>query len=121
MGSVVEKHLGARVVAHRQTAGLTQEELAERADVVRETISRLERGVTVPSLNTLAVIAKALNVELHDLFDFRSGSSRKDSALDALVRDLKQRNAEEIGLIHEVALAIFKRVGGGPKRRRARK
>jgi len=55
----VERRLGRRVVAYGATAKLTQERLAEKIDVVPVTISRLERGATVPSLKTLERVARA--------------------------------------------------------------
>jgi len=41
--------------------------LADLAGLYHTTISELERGVTIPSVQTLKVIATALGVELHEL------------------------------------------------------
>jgi len=46
---------------------LTQEKLAEKADLHPVYISALERGVENTSLDTMARIAKALNVQVADL------------------------------------------------------
>jgi non-specific serine/threonine protein kinase len=60
---------------HRRAAGLTQEELAERAGVSPRSISELERGGThVPRRDTVALLARALGL-----------SSQAREALDALV------------------------------------
>jgi len=48
---------------------LTQEQLAQRLGVEPETISRFERGATLPSLNTLEKIAGLLHVRVADLLD----------------------------------------------------
>jgi LuxR family maltose regulon positive regulatory protein len=49
--------------AYRVAAGLSQEELAERAHLSRRTISDLERGVTTaPYRDTLALLAEALQL-----------------------------------------------------------
>jgi len=48
MATQVERQLGQRVAAYRRTAGLTQEALAEKVGVAVETISRLERGSSIP-------------------------------------------------------------------------
>lgn len=51
----------------RQKAGLTQEELAERADVSARFISFLETGRRQPSLSTLHAISKGLRISMQDL------------------------------------------------------
>ena len=52
---------------YRKLSGYTQERLAERADLHPVYISALERGVETASLDTLARIAKALNIQIADL------------------------------------------------------
>jgi len=53
---------------HRRAAGLTQEELAERAGLSARAISDLERGVKiVPHLHTVELLAQALNLPVEDL------------------------------------------------------
>jgi transcriptional regulator with XRE-family HTH domain len=51
----------------RQKAGLTQEELAERADVSARFISFLETGRRQPSLSTLHALSKGLRMQMQDL------------------------------------------------------
>jgi putative transcriptional regulator len=52
----------------RADAGLTQKQLAERADVRRESISHAESGAHVPTAEAIARIAKALEVPIDELF-----------------------------------------------------
>jgi transcriptional regulator with XRE-family HTH domain len=56
--------LGSRVRDLRDRIGLSQEQLAERADLHWTYISGIERGRRNPGLNILARLAKALNVTL---------------------------------------------------------
>jgi len=51
----------------RMTAGLTQQQLSEAADVRQATISDIERGEIEPTVATLKKLAAALNVEVGDL------------------------------------------------------
>ncbi len=51
----------------RREAALSQEELAERAGVWQETISRLERGLHAAQGRTLRGLAAALGVEPKEL------------------------------------------------------
>lgn len=105
--SRIEKLIGRRVAVYRRLAAITQEELAERVQTAPETISRLERGETIPSFATLAGISRALNLDLHEFFAIPGQRSAKDDALDALVRDLRHRSKDEIVLVHDVARRIL--------------
>lgn len=51
----------------RQAKGLSQEELAHRADVDRTYVSSLERSVYSPSIEVLDRLATVLGVEPADL------------------------------------------------------
>jgi transcriptional regulator with XRE-family HTH domain len=69
--SEVAQKLGQQVRALRRERDLTQEQLAEAAHLSVNYISGVERGLYSPSLIALAAMAKALSVEIRDLFDFR--------------------------------------------------
>lgn len=58
---------GAAVRARRERVGLSQEELAFRADLDRPYISGIERGVRNPTLRVMARMAKALRTPTHKL------------------------------------------------------
>jgi transcriptional regulator with XRE-family HTH domain len=58
---------GRRVRALRQKRGLSQEQLAERADLHWTYISGIERGRRNPGLNILGRLACALDVPLPKL------------------------------------------------------
>lgn len=55
---------------YRVEAGLTQEELAEKVNVRRETIIRLEAGKYNPSLKLSMDISRSLNVPIENIFEF---------------------------------------------------
>ncbi|WP_136513732.1 helix-turn-helix domain-containing protein [Geomonas edaphica] len=63
--------LGFRIREVRKLRGLSQEKLAEKVGVDPKQISRIEGGKSAPSLDTLEAIAKHLQVEMKDLFDFQ--------------------------------------------------
>lgn len=61
------KPVGQHVRARRKQAGLSQEELAERAGLSYKFLGEVERGTENVSLDSLARIAKVLKVKLADL------------------------------------------------------
>jgi transcriptional regulator with XRE-family HTH domain len=59
--------LGATIRANRKKLDFSQEKLAEKAGLSTVFISRIERGVESPSVDSLVKIAKALGVSARDL------------------------------------------------------
>jgi putative transcriptional regulator len=54
----------------RENRNLTQEALAEKVDVTRQTILFLEKGKYNPSLRLAYRIARVLNSKIEDVFSF---------------------------------------------------
>lgn len=63
-----EKGLGKRLQIARQTAGLTQQQLCQRANLSFSTLTKIERGaIKAPSIFTVQAIAGALGKGLDEL------------------------------------------------------
>lgn len=60
--------IGSRIRRLRTAAELTQEDLAERADLTAGFISQVERGKTSISIDSLMMILDALNIHISDFF-----------------------------------------------------
>lgn len=67
-GPVAER-FAKNLLRARESAGLSQEELAFRAALHRTEIGLLERGVRMPRIDTLAKLAGALGIEPVALLD----------------------------------------------------
>lgn len=63
---------------HRRMADVTQEQLAERAGVTRQTILSIEKGKYTPSVALALQIAAVLGVRVEDLFQLKKGESNGD-------------------------------------------
>ena len=61
------KIIGLNVRIYRKQFKWTQEHLAERAGVSKQFISNIERGRTIPSLETVLSLCCALNISTEDL------------------------------------------------------
>ena len=61
--------LGQAVYDRRTALGISQSELARRANMTQPQISKLELGGTVPTLPLLARLAKALDASLNIAID----------------------------------------------------
>ena len=61
--------LGENILNYRKKNGLSQEELGEKVDVTRQTISNWELGETSPNSDQLKALSQALNVSIDELLD----------------------------------------------------
>ena len=67
---MLQKRLGQRIADLRKNRRLTQVQFAKAVGCSVEFISLVERGVNAPSVARLEDFAKALKVEVVDLFTF---------------------------------------------------
>ena len=64
--------LNNRLEELRRKAGLTQQELSEKAEVSRKSINAIENGIYVPSTVLALKIANTLKCKVEDLFKLPS-------------------------------------------------
>lgn len=65
------KALGERIRDFRTLKNLSQEDVANEADIPLSQIGRIERGEINPTISSLFVISEALDIELKILLDFK--------------------------------------------------
>jgi putative transcriptional regulator len=63
---------------------ITQEELARRADLSRQTIIAIEKGKYVPSLLVAFRLAHVLDIKLEELFQYHPDEDLKSGESQAL-------------------------------------
>ncbi len=87
----VAQRFGRNLLRYRRQVAMSQDELSERASLHRTEISMLERGLTVPRIDTLIKLASALEVPADQLLDgivwvsgsYTSGGFSFSSVLDS--------------------------------------
>ena len=82
--------LSDNIQKYRKEKGWSQEELAVRLNVVRQTVSKWERGISVPDAELLLQLAELLEVSVSTLL----GIEEKNWRADALAEELAAVNAE---------------------------
>jgi transcriptional regulator with XRE-family HTH domain len=95
--------LGARIRARREALGLTQAALAERAGLTSNYVGVLERGLKVPTIDTLITIAKALDISLVALLG-------DVGAKDPWVDDVLAVASSVPESLRDLALAVLKTI-----------
>ena len=71
----MEESIANSVGVERIKQGLSQDELAKRADVSRQTINALEKGNYFPSLLLALKISESLDISIEKLFSLERGLS----------------------------------------------
>jgi len=72
-------NIGNVIRSYRAERGLSQGDIERRTGLLRCYLSRVENGHTVPSLETLAKIAEALDISLADFFPGSETPSERDA------------------------------------------
>ena len=61
----------------RKDNSMTQEDLAEKLNVSRQTISKWETSVTIPDADNIVAISKLFNITTDELLDYRVETVQK--------------------------------------------
>ena len=96
----IKTMFGKRVRELRKTMKLTQEQMAEMIEMDTQNLSKMENGSHFPQTKNLEKIAKVLNVEVKDLFEFNHYKS-KENLIDEINEYLSQNSIEEVELIYK--------------------
>jgi transcriptional regulator with XRE-family HTH domain len=72
-----DPRLGHAIRELRETAGVTQEDLAYQAGISTGSLSRIECSQANPTWTTVTRVAAALELGMHELVDAVEGSSER--------------------------------------------
>jgi transcriptional regulator with XRE-family HTH domain len=100
------QQLGQRLKHLRRVRGYTQERLAERIDISSKYLSSIERGAENPTLDLLGRLAKGLQVELYELFQFTPDVSQPERLRQTLMGLVAEIRAEELPRLVRVLEAL---------------
>jgi len=99
--------LSDNIKSLRKNKGYTQEELAARINVVRQTVSKWEKGFSVPDAEALQRLADVLEVDIKELLGTPMVSEQKN---DEVVEQLARIN-EQLVIKNRRAHRIWKTIG----------
>lgn len=110
----IGKNLGLRIAEIRKSRNVKQSQLAESINVAMETISRIECGVSIPSVRTLEKISHALCAPLKDFFTFEphavSAGDKRENELAKVMVLLQSKDVADIKLGHQVLKSLFEQI-----------
>lgn len=89
------ERIGRAIARERQRCRLTQSEVAERVGLGNEAVSRIERGIVVPSLDRLFQFAEAFGCQAGDLLNETSPLAQDNASyLASLLEPLSNEDRE---------------------------
>lgn len=86
----LQRDFGKRIKEFRESLFLSQENLAEKIGIHRNSLARIENGNNFVSLETLEQLRLVFGVEYEDLFKFNKPT--KETPQKALLRKIQQLN-----------------------------
>ena len=108
MQNIYYESIGLRIKHYRANVmKISQEELAERADMSRSFLAQVETNIRIPSLETIIALANALNVSANDLLvdNLMNTGASVDSDIHYLLLDCTEA---ESALITKAAKELRK-------------
>ena len=71
-------NINERITNLRKKNNLTQEEFANKLFLTRQAVSKYERGISIPSIDTLILISKTFNISLDELLGINALNKSKE-------------------------------------------
>ena len=99
--------LNENIKVLRKTKGLTQDELAIRLNVVRQTVSKWEKGLSVPDAEMLQRIAEVFEVNVSQLL---GAPINQNENIDVIAEQLSRIN-EQLVVKNNRSRKIWKTIG----------
>lgn len=93
--------------AIRKSKGYTQEELAIKINVVRQTVSKWEKGLSVPDADVISKIADVLDVSVSELL----GAEIKEEQSKNEIAEQLAKISEQMAIKNNRSRKIWKTIG----------
>ena len=103
--SAFKKQFGKRIKEIRKNKGLTQEQIAEKIGIEPPNVSKLESGMHFPLPENIEKIAKALNVDVKELFDFEHHKTPEELKFE--IQKMIDNNPDKLKEIYKLIKAII--------------
>lgn len=104
--------ISLRIRGLRQSLKLTQSQFAELVHLSEDSIGKIERGVGIPTVDTLIKVALAVKIPIEDLIlPSKKKPQKQNRELNDLIAYLQTRTPDDVRFIHELAVKIFGKMG----------
>ena len=101
------KRIGNSIGKRRIRAGLTQDQVAEKLGVGYEAVSRMERGISIPTVLRLAELAEVFGCGIEELLV--ESSSRPEDQAEQIKNMLVKLNQEDREIVLDTVERLYLR------------
>ena len=102
------KKVAKSIQEYRESVGLTQDQVGERLEIGTEAVSRMERGVTIPTITRLAELADIFKCTIDQLLG--NSSTRNQDQADYIAKLLITLPIEDREMVVNVVERITYRL-----------
>ena len=99
--------MGEIISARRKELGMTQKELAAKMNVTDKAVSKWERGIACPDINSVPQLAEVLEISVAELMDAQSDEKTEEAPMKHAVREMIDLILRVVPLAMGVAVAVL--------------
>ena len=96
------KSIGETIATLRKEKGMTQSQLAEKMNVTDKAVSKWERDLSCPDINTISKLADVLGVSVEELL-----KAKKSEYADSKIKDLFNLILKAVAVAMGVAVIVL--------------
>lgn len=96
------KNIGKTIASLRKNKGMTQNELAEKMNVTDKAVSKWERNLSCPDVNTISKLADILGVSVEELLN-----SKNKEYFNSKIKDLVNLIFKAVALAMGIAVVVL--------------
>lgn len=96
------KNIGETIASLRKNKGMTQNELAEKMNVTDKAVSKWERNLSCPDVNTISKLADILGVSVEELLN-----SKNKEYVNSKIKDLVNLIFKAVALAMGIAVVVL--------------
>ena len=85
-------NIGKKLLDARKKANLSQEEIAEKLNITRQTVSKWESNETVPNINQVKLLAKIYKISLEELLNY----NKIDEEIESIIKKTNTKTQDKI-------------------------
>ncbi len=85
-------NFGKKLLDARKKANLSQEEIAEKLNITRQTVSKWESNETVPNINQVKLLAKIYKISLEELLNY----NKVDEEIESIIKKTNTKTQDKI-------------------------